>query len=307
MHVIGYRRLRSTLFGLSLLLMAAPTTFAVGATPAAAAVSGFGPYDCKPLHLDPDDFPSSPRIDNRFYPLVPGTRFVVQGSVLEDDGVLHPHRIETTVMPLTKVIDRVNTMVVLDVDIEDGVLQESELFFVAQDVHGAIWTFGEYPEEYDQGTLVGADSTWLDGVRGARAGTAMLAHPRAGGAPYLQGLSKQIEFKDCARVFQTGQRTCTPLHCYDNVLVVDEYAPNDPDGGHQRKYYAPNIGNVKVTPVGGQQAEKLEVTSIRHLCAAQLAPYLRYAIDQDTRGYDVAGAIYGKAPPAKHTLRLGPC
>lgn len=53
-------------------------------------------------------------------------------------------------MDLTKVIDGVRTIVLFDVDVQDGKVIESELFFVAQDRDGIVWTLGEYPEEYDK-------------------------------------------------------------------------------------------------------------------------------------------------------------
>src|SRR5205085_8847383 len=141
-----------------------------------------------------------------------------------------------------------------------GVLQESELFFLAQREDGSVWTLGEYPEEYDNGELTGAPSTWISGTARARAGIAMLAQPKVGAPTYLQGLGPKVGFKDCATVFQTGQRTCVPTGCYDGVLVTDEFAPLEPEGGHQRKFYAPGVGVVRVGAAGGVDPEELKLT-----------------------------------------------
>jgi hypothetical protein len=299
------------LASLSVVTAAAGSTRTAPSTAQGAAAStqtaAIGPYTCQPVKLARDDFPGVPRVVNKFFPLVPGTHFAMNGNVLEDDGKLHPHRIETTVTDLTKVIDGVTTVAVLDVDIEDGYVQESELFFEAQDEGGTVWNFGEYPEEYNKGKRLKAPDTWLAGVDGARAGIGMPSRPRVGDPPYLQGLSKQIEFKDCALVFRTGQSTCVKLGCYDNVLINDEYSPGDPQGGHQRKYYAPGVGNIRVVPAGGQQAEKLELVSLSHLCPNEYAPFLQAALDQDHRGYHIAPGIYSQAPPVQETLPLGRC
>jgi hypothetical protein len=304
------RSVLSTL-AISGVLLSLPAATRAAAVAHPAAPSGgdesLPAYSCRPVPLAVDDFPRVPRVDNRFYPLVPGTHWVLNGSVLEDDGRLHPHRIETTVTDLTKVIDGVHTVAVLDVDIEDGYVQESELFFEAQDNGGTVWNLGEYPEEYHHGLRKDAPSTWLAGVNGAQAGIGMLARPRVGDPPYLQGLSRQIRFKDCAVPFKTGQTVCTPARCYSKVLITDEYSPGDPQGGHQRKFYAPGVGNVKVTPAGGQQAERLELVSFSHLCPNEYAPYLQAALDQDRRGYEIAPAVYGQAPPLKQSLPLGRC
>ena len=56
------------------------------------------------------------------------------------------------------------TLVIFERDIQDGALQESELAFEAQDDQGRVWNVGEYPEEYEDGQLTGAPSTWMAGV-----------------------------------------------------------------------------------------------------------------------------------------------
>jgi len=263
--------------------------------------------NCSPLPLDRKDFPARPRIDNRFLPYVPGTQFHLDGSVILEDGKPHPHRIETTVTDLTKVIDGVRTMVVFDVDIQDKKLIESELFFVAQDSDGAVWTFGEYPEEYDKGKLAGAPKTWISGVAGARAGIAMLAKPRVGTPTFLQGLAPKVQFKDCATVFKTGQRTCVPVQCFNDVLVTDEFAPLDPAGGHQRKFFAPGVGTIKVAAAGGVDPEALQLTKAAKLCPAEFAKVREQALKQDHRGYTVSKDVYAKTPPAQRTLDAETC
>jgi hypothetical protein len=258
--------------------------------------------------LDKGDFPSSPRIDNRFYPLLPGMQFVLDGFVIGDDGLHHPHRIETTVTDLTKVIDGVRTLVVLDKDLQDGELQEQEIFFVAQDRDGAVWTLGEYPEEYDGGRLTGAPSSWLSGVQGARAGIAMLARPRTGTPVYVQGIAPKVDFFDCASVFQTGvQHVCVPTGCYDNVLVTDEFAPNDPAGGHQRKFYAPGVGVVRVTAAGGTDPETLKLTRATKLCKEALAQVRKQVVEQDHRADHVVPKVYGDTPTVRDTIDVRSC
>jgi hypothetical protein len=267
------------------------------ASPAARAAT-----DCSPPALQRSSFPKTPRVDNRFLPLVPGMQFFLDGFVTSDDGTRHPHRIDTTVTRLTKVIDGVNTIVVFDRDIEDGQLTESEVFFVAQDDRGTVWNLGEYPEEYDSGQLMGAPSTWLSGVANARAGMAMIATPRVGSSTYLQGLAQDVGFKDCATVFGTGQRVCVPVRCYEEVLVTDEFAPLKPRDGHQRKFYAPGVGNIKVAAAGGVDPEALELSRAARLCPTEFSTVQALALDQDRRGYQVANDLYGSTQPASETL-----
>ncbi len=71
-------------------------------TSAAAAAGAAAAGECVlPARFDPADFAGQPKVDNRFFPLVPGTQFVLQGTVTEPDGT-HVHRVETTVTDLTK-------------------------------------------------------------------------------------------------------------------------------------------------------------------------------------------------------------
>src|SRR5690349_20975466 len=125
---------------------------AVGAATAvpgvrSAATTASVPADCSAsARFDPRAFPNRPRVDNKWFPLVPGTNFVMQGTVVEG-GVTHQHRIVTTVTDLTKVIDGVRSVIVFDRDYDNGELQESELAFMAQDKYRRVWNVGEYPEE----------------------------------------------------------------------------------------------------------------------------------------------------------------
>jgi hypothetical protein len=66
-----------------------------------------------------------------------------------------------------------------------------------------------------------------------------------------------IEFGDVAKVIETGQRNCVPVGCYENVLVTDETNPYEEADGHQLKYYAPGVGNIRAAPRGGKEKEVL--------------------------------------------------
>src|SRR5438128_1789095 len=116
-------------------------------------------------------------------------------------------------------------------DFNHGQLAEAELAFHAQDDDGNVWNLGEYPEVYEQGKLVGAEDTWITGLARARAGILMRAEPRVGSSSYLQGWAPEIEFRDRAREYKSGQRSCVPVDCFNDVLVTDECNPLDPPDG----------------------------------------------------------------------------
>jgi hypothetical protein len=274
-----------------------------GATPGRVLSSTAASADCHAIvPFRRGSFPHHPRINNRFLPLRPGMDMVLSGTVREDDGLLHQHKVLTTVSSVTKVIDGVRTRVVFERDVEDGQLQESELAFAAQDRRGTVWNMGEYPEEYEDGTIVGAP-TWIAGIAHARAGVAMRAHPRLGSRAYLQGVAPSVDFRDCGKVASTGGHRCEPVRCFHHVLVVDEWAPLEPEEGHQLKYYAPHVGSIEVGAVGGTNPEVLRLTRHTMLTHAELAKINRKVLAQDNRGYHVSADVYGRTPRAQ----LGGC
>lgn len=270
----------------------------LSAASAAAAAPVNPAPGCKSLtRFERDDFPRRPKVTNQWNPLVPGTQLIMEGHANRGGGLL-PHRTILTVTDLTKVIDGVRAVVLLDQDYNQGRLSEAELAFHAEDDDGNVWNLGEYPEIYAGGRFMGAPDTWIAGVAGATAGVMMRAHPRLETSSYRQGRAPSIEFYDCASVFRTGQRACLPSRCYDRVLVTDEWSPLDPESGHQRKYYAPGIGNIKITAVGDPEGETLVLASVAHIGAAALAVARAKALSMDRRAYRVS-AVYRRTPPAE--------
>jgi hypothetical protein len=235
-------------------------------------------------------------VDNPMFPLVPGTEFTYNGTIVEG-GETKPHSVVFTVTDLSKTVDGVRTVVAWDRDFRKGSLQEQELAFFAQDDPGNVWNFGEYPEEYDNGKFTGAPSTWIRGVAGAYGGMHMLSRPRMG-MHYQEGLVPAIEFDDVSLITGTGQTTCGPARCYHQVLVVDETSPNDPASGHQIKYYAPPTGLVRVSARGGETQEFLTLAAVRHLGQAEMAKVRAEALAMDQRAYRVS-KVYRATKPAE--------
>jgi hypothetical protein len=254
--------------------------------------------------FDSDNFDTSTKIDNKFSPLVPGTQFVYEGRSNRGHGRL-PHRVVFTVTDLTKVINGVRTVVMWDRDINAGKLLEAELAFHAQDNDGNVWNLGEYPEEREDGKVTGAPDTWLAGLDDANAGVLMRANPRVGTSSYRQGWVPSIEFGDLAKVYKTGQRNCVPLGCYDNVLVTDETNPFEAADGHQLKYYAPGVGNIRAAPRGGKEKEILVLIEVRRLGRKALAKVREESLKLDKRAYRVRKDVYARTPPAERRVTGG--
>ena len=240
-------------------------------------------------------FHHSLRIDNRYFPLQANTTYRYQGSVVEQDGK-HRHRVVFTVTDLVKRVDGVWTRVGLDRDIEDGVLAEAELALFAQDDARNVRSLGEYPEEYEGGTFVGAPSTWVSGIQRARRGTLVPGQPTVG-ERFLEGRSPRIDFYDVGRVVRRNAHTCVPVGCFDRVLVIDEWSPLAPEDGHQLKYYAPGVGLVRIGAVGGDSRERLVLRRVDHLGARAATHARQAALQLDRRGRRTSD-VWSRSAPA---------
>jgi hypothetical protein len=244
---------------------------------------------------------SSPYITNKYLPLKPGTKLIYKGSAIpEGEKTRVKRRVVSTVTDLSKWIDGVRTLVIWEKDYTAGKLGESEIAFFGQDKAGNVWLLGEYPEEYENGKFADAP-TWISGQKGAHAGIAMLANPKVGSPDYAQGFAPPpVEFVDRARVYKKGQKTCVPVKCYKNVLVIEEFEQGVP-GVFHLKYYAPKVGLVKVGWRGANEVEKetLELVKRQQLSSKELAKARKTALQLDNRAYKRSGEVYGKTPKAK--------
>jgi hypothetical protein len=220
------------------------------------------------------DFPNSTRIDNPFFALVPGSQLTLEGRS-SATGLPLPHRLTTTVTDLTKTINGVRAVVVLETDVSDGEMIEQELAFFAQDRRGNVWTLGEYPEEYEAGRFASAPNTWIAGLSRGKAGVDVPGEG-VGRSSFLQAFAPNIIF-DCGRVTQRDGTT----------LVIDEWDPAEP--AHQLKRYVRGTGLVEVTPVNDPEGETLVAITRTTLNQRQLAEIReragpRGACLQDQRG-----------------------
>ena len=276
------QRVRSVL--LSALVVLPLFVTSVGAA-GASSVSGGAPLPCAPVkNFRGRDFTNPTQINNQWLPLVPGTQFFLEGTIVAGGGSTG-HRVVFTVSDVTKVINGVQTRVMWDRDINDGQLVERELAFFAQDKKGNVWNLGEYPEEFDAGAFAGAPNTWIAGKQGARAGVHMLANPQLGTPSYLQGLAPKISFLDCGQVVAKGQSITVPVNSYQNVLVTNEWSPLVPDSGIQVKYYAPGVGNVQIGALNDPEAETLVLVKLKQLGPDALAKVRDRVCQLDERGH----------------------
>ena len=201
--------------------------------------------------FDPDSFVR--RVDNRFFPLVPGTRFVYKGEEDEEN--------ETNVTLVTrdrKNILGISAVVVLDRVFVDGELKEKTFDWYAQDTRGNVWYLGEDTKELEDGKVVSTEGSWEAGVKGAVAGIIMPAHPIVG-RHYRQEFFPG-EAEDEAQVVDRGLDVTVPYGSFHNCIKTVEWTRLEP-GIKEAKFYCPEVGFVKARDVQGPETRLV----LRHI------------------------------------------
>lgn len=197
--------------------------------------------------IDPAQFTAV--VDNRFFPLVPGTTFHYQ----ERRGT---ERVEVYVTADQKEIMGVPCVVVRSREYDGTELIEETLDWYAQDREGNVWYFGEDTKAYQSGAVVGTEGSWEAGRDGAQPGIIMLGSPQLGRRyrqEYYRGHAE-----DMGEVIRLGESRRVPYGTFAGVLVTKDWTPLE-RGMSERKYYAPGIGLI-LEAGGLQRVELVRVT-----------------------------------------------
>jgi hypothetical protein len=210
---------------------------------------GPAPYD--PV-IDPANF--VPRIDNPYFPLVPGTTFIYEdhfaGSLMRD---------EFAVTHNTRVIDGVTCVEVHDSVFTNGVLTEDTLDWFAQDRDGNVWYFGENTAELEDGLITTIDGTFMSGVDRDKPGIIMKAHPAVGDF-YRQEFSL-ANAEDEAETISLNASVTVPYGSFRHCLDSRETTPLEPDLVED-KFYALGVGNIlAVDDNTGERTELIEIVT----------------------------------------------
>jgi hypothetical protein len=230
---------------------------------------------------------------NPWLPLVPGYQSVRDGTLFRGRRELH-HRRRLTVTDVVKQVNGVQTVLVLDQDIDAGQIAEQALDYYAQDKHGNVWYLGSYTETYEGGQFVNAVDAWLAGVNGATPGVAMMANPKTGMPGYIQASIPGRETIH-AEVAKLGERKCVPFKCFSNTLAILE-------DGTEFKYYAEGVGGIATEPnySGGEQ-EKEALLNVIELTPKGLAEVSAEALKLDRHARSTASEVFGNSAPAKRS------
>jgi hypothetical protein len=220
--------------------------------------------------FDPKDFGDPIGDQNSWYPLVPGTQTLRDGSINRGSRKLH-HQLRVTVTDITKTVNGVKTVAVLDQDIDSGQVGEASLDYLAQDKFGNVWYLGSYTEIYEGGQFVNAVDAWLTPRKGARPGVWMMADPQEG-MKYVEAHNSRETIR--AEVSKVGEKKCVDYDCFKSLVILED--------GSEFKYFGPGVGHIATEPnySGGEQ-EKEELVNVVKLTPKGLAEFSAEALKLD--------------------------
>jgi hypothetical protein len=195
-----------------------------------------------------------PVIDNPYLPFTPGSRWVYEGT---DDG--EEEHIEVVVTDQRRRVMGIDAVVVRDIVSTGGEVIEDTYDWYVQDTTGNVWYLGEETAEYEDGEVVSTEGSWEAGVDGALPGIVMQAQPEVGQA-YRQEFYEG-EAEDLAEVARLGEQETVAGTAYDQVVVIEEWNPLEPEVVEE-KFYAPGVGTIlEVKTAGGEgRVELVEYT-----------------------------------------------
>ncbi len=210
------------------------------------------PQGAERVAIDPADF--STRIDNPWWPMKPGSRWVYRETA--PDGTAQ--RVVVTVTTRTKrVANGVRARVVHDAVTEGGKPVEVTDDWYAQDRCGNVWYLGEDTKEYEDGKVVSTEGSFEAGVDGAQPGVILPAKPTPGMRYRQEYWAGHAE--DRGEVFSLTERAEVPFGYFGKgrVLMTRDLNPLEPKV-LEYKFYARGIGPVLAIGVsGGSDREEL--------------------------------------------------
>jgi hypothetical protein len=222
---------------LVVVVLAASTVVLGGGRPAAPD------RETGPAGLDPAQFTT--RIDNPFWPMTPGDRWVYVETDADGDQL----RVEVTVTARTKTILGIQARVVRDVVTKDGRVQEANDDWYAQDRQGNLWHLGEAKhlgggEKLAGGEQLAASDLWQVG---AQPRVVVPADPDPG-TIYRQP-------RAATQVLSADTRAKVPYASFDHLVITRESTPLEPTQV-EHEFYARGVGPVLAVTVSGDSSRE---------------------------------------------------
>jgi hypothetical protein len=205
-----------------------------GGSPAPLGPSGIDGLTIPTPRPDPADYVD--RVDNRWFPLVTGTRWTYRLYTQT-----HRDTVIATVLPGTRAVEGVATTAVrFAVRRSTGGTTFAAVRWYAQDAAGNVWWFGQrVGRTFPIDSL--ATRSWRAGRRGAEAGLVMPAHPRVGDG-FLNGSRPRV-MERRSTVLSVDASVALPRGQYHHTVETRDLSALAPLGV-VATYFAPGVGVV---------------------------------------------------------------
>ncbi len=231
--------------------------------PQGTSAAGDLPQGNQPVDLDPANF--SADIDNRYWPMVPGTQWTYRETDEEGNKL---KVVVTATSETKKIANGITARVVRDTVTDHGELVEDTFDWYAQDEHGNVWYMGEKTAEFENGKVKTKAGSFEAGIDGALPGIIMPAEP-VDGMKYRQEYYKG-EAEDNGEVLSLDEQAEVPHGHFGRALLTKDTITIEPDV-LEYKLYAPNVGPVLVLGVSGGSGREELVDLKRGAKAAEAA------------------------------------
>src|SRR4051812_33345699 len=220
--------------------------------------------------FNPSNFTPGAPINNRYFPLVPGTTYRSAAHTSDPDTGESGFEVdEDFVTSQTRSIAGVPARIVHSRVFLDNVLIEDTQDYYAQDRSGNVWYLGEATRAFeydDNGKVISTDTSgsWLTGAHGAKPGYIMPPHPTVG-FNYSQEFSPADEAVDQAKIVSLDRTIPVPAGHFTHTIRTLESSAAEL-GVFESKFYAPGIGPALVQEdldlTTGQSLNKIPLVSV---------------------------------------------
>jgi len=189
-----------------------------------------------PVVTEPSEYVAA--VEHAYMPLMPGSHWSYVG---DEDGL--PKREEVRVLAEPRMVFGVPCTAVVEHIFVEGELTEMTTHYLAQDILGNVWRFGEQSIEFEDGQGTITEDSWEAGVAGALPWITLSADPQVGDI-FSDGGNEE------ATVLAVDATALAPAGMFQGCLEVEETNPEDPED-KDRIIYAPGVGLVsEESPTG---------------------------------------------------------
>lgn len=248
------------------------------------------------LPFDAANFVDPTLSTNRYHPTRPGTQWIRAGTT-EVGARKVPHMVISTMTDVTRVIDGVMAVAMLDQSTDSAEIAQVGFDYLALDKDGNVWIMGGYTEEFQGGVFTNVESAFLGTATGGAPGILMPASVTTTTPRWYIGTPGPEESPSVAEPVKVGITVVVPFGTYENVLAVREGSIGEID--NEVKYYAPGVGVILNEPhLASIHQDSFELVNLVELTPAGLAEASQVVLDLEAHARKVVPEVYAGVPLA---------